>query len=181
LQNYIHSSDTVKIIFNPHFANYGSNYSLYLGLLEAVNEQCNEIVFAEGDLIIDKKSFIEICEANENIITATYDLICADKSVVFYLNDKGEVKYIYDTEHKQLSIDEPFTLLANSGQIWKFNRCDILQNVLQVQSENDFKGTNLTLIQEYFRQTNYKVQIIKKWHNCNTVQDYRKAMQELSL
>ncbi|MDR2556214.1 MAG: licC domain protein, partial [Bacteroidales bacterium] len=112
LQNSVHESDAVKIIFNPHFVDYGSHYSLYLGLVKAINEQCNEIVFAEGDLVVDKGSFVEICEANENVITATRELIHADKSVAFYLNDNGEMKYIYDTEHKQLIIDEPFTLLA---------------------------------------------------------------------
>jgi choline kinase len=174
--------DKYNLVYNPHFINYGSDYSLYLGIIEALKEQCNEIVFAEGDLVVDKNSFVNLYNAQCSVISATKDLITADKSVAFYKNNAGNIRYIYDTEHKQLNITEPFSVIANSAQIWKFCECSALKDIVSCQTEKDFKDTNLIIIEKYFTQikeNDYSIQVFDKWYNCNTVEDYREAMKNL--
>ena len=45
----------IKLVFNDHFSDYGSGFSLLKGI-EKVSEKADEIVFIEGDLFFDTES-----------------------------------------------------------------------------------------------------------------------------
>jgi choline kinase len=181
LQKYIANrfdTDAISLLYNSHYEDYGSNYSLYLGVKEALKEKNCNIVFAEGDLIVDANSFKQVCQSEHSVITATHELIRADKSVAFYRTTSGAIQYIYDTAHEALYIPEPFSLIANSGQIWKFTEPDILKTIIHSQAINDYMDTNLNIIQKYFQQLPFsQIDVVEltKWYNCNTVEDYQKA------
>jgi choline kinase len=179
--NYFDTGN-ISLINNDLFADYGSNYSLYLGIAEALKDDDCSITFVEGDLIFDRQSFEMICTSKYCVVTSNSEPIRADKSVVFYQTKHNAIKYIYDTKHKELFIPEPFIHAANSGQIWKFTQPEILRLIIQSQNKNDYKDTNLNIIQKYFGQQNnvvYNIINIKQWYNCNTVEDYRRAFQNI--
>jgi len=181
LSNYINAMSNPKIVtvYNEHFIYYSSNYSLYMGVVEAIKEKCN-IVFAEGDLVVDEKSFLQICHSPYSVVTTNMHLIKAETAVAFYQTENGLIKYIYDTEHKLLSIPEKFSLIANSGQIWKFSNRTVLRQIISEQSIEDYKDTNLNIVQKYFQKLNpvdTRIINFQKWYNCNTVYDYRNAFK----
>lgn len=172
--------DKILLVENTKYAEYGSGYSLYLGLKEALKLEFSEIVFAEGDLLVDCKTFKEVCEASTDILTVNRDPILANKAVACYSDMNNKIHYIYDTNHTYLEIGEPFTAIYNSGQIWKFAQPELLRKVTTSISEEAWKGTNLVLIQSYFGESeDTEVITFKKWVNCNTVQDYENGIAEI--
>ena len=83
--------------------------------------------------------------------------------------------YRFDTGHGALRIDEPFTEIRNSGQVWKFADPDRLRTLVREMPESDWQGTNLTLVERYFGgedRENYRVLPFADWINCNTVSDF---------
>ena len=59
--------------------------------------------------------------------------------------------------------------------MWKFASSEKLLNVVKTLSEKQLQGTNLEIIQDYFRDMNaedYDVVTFAEWYNCNTVADY---------
>ena len=166
------------LVKNDHFSDYGSGYSLYLALQKIQGMNFDEVIFAEGDLFVDKESFRKICDNATNVITCNTDLILASKAVAFYFDRDYMIHYIYDTEHSILEIKEPFQGIFNSGQIWKFADADRLRNVMQRIPEASWQGTNLVFVQEYFGnlpKSEYEIVTFRKWVNCNTVSDYEKC------
>lgn len=165
----------LKIVYNNHYFDYGSCYSLILGIA-ASNENFDELIFLEGDLIFDTPSFDKIVRINKDVITANNMLIDSRKAVIFYVNDKKQIKYLYDTTHNILKVDEPFLIMGNSGQVWKFTDIKRLKNNLKNYRIEDFKGTNLIPINDYYKETdfnNLEVITFKEWFNCNTLDDYK--------
>lgn len=172
--------DKILMVENVKYAEYGSGYSLYLGIEEALKLDFSEIVFAEGDLLVDRKTFEEVCEAPTDVLTVNRDPILADKAVACYVNLKNKIHYIYDTNHNYLEIDEPFKAIYNSGQIWKFAQPELLRKVAASMKEDDWKGTNLVPVQTYFTESEKtEVKVFRKWVNCNTVQDYENGIAEI--
>jgi choline kinase len=175
-------TENISLIYNDHFTDYGSNYSLYLGIAEALKDDDCNIMFVEGDLILDRQSFEMVYASKNCVVTSNSEPIHADKSVVFYQTKHDAIKYIYDIKHKELQIPEPFIFIANSGQIWKFTQPGILKLIIESQDLDDFTDTNLNIIQKYFVQLNnteYNIINIKQWYNCNTIEDYRRAFQNM--
>lgn len=173
--------DQMILVKNSQYAEYGSGYSLWLGLKEAMNLNPDEIVFAEGDLFIDRKSFQKVCCAPADVVTSNREPILAQNSVAFYYDEKGQIHYIYDASHRVLQIDGPFTAIFNSGQIWKFSNLERLQQIFCSSNDCDWKGTNLVFIQRYFQgleQNEYMHIQFQTWINCNTVNDFRKNVKE---
>lgn len=169
--------DKIVLIKNDFFMKYGSGYSLYCGINEALNYQFDEIVFAEGDLFVDMESFVKISNTANNVITCNSDPILANKAVAFYFDEKNIVHYIYDTGHSTLVIQEPFLSIYNSGQIWKFANESLIRKVYANMSEKEWQGTNLVMIENYFKQVNvenYEMIRCKNWINCNTIEDFEK-------
>ena len=167
------------LVKNPHYENYGSGYSLYLGLLALENTDYEEILFAEGDLFFGKESFRKLCALKCDAVTVNMEPITADKSVAFYLDDKEKINYIYDTSHGFLEINKPFKAIYNSAQIWKFTNCRLLFELARSLGEKGNSGTNLVLINKYYqseeRSGEIKKVLIDNWLNCNTVADFNKA------
>lgn len=172
--------ERIVLVENEAYEAYGSGYSLYLGLREAIRRGCDELIFAEGDLYVDNASFTRICNAKGNVITSNREDILAEKAVAFYYNQKHEIHYIYDTSHSALEIKEPFLGIFNSGQIWKFHEKERMVSTFSAISEPDWQGTNLVFIQKYFEGLSdggYEIIGFETWINCNTISDYKKIIE----
>lgn len=168
-------AEKLLLVKNEQYETYGSGYSLFCGLKEAMKLPFDEIVFAEGDLFVDGPSFSAVCGCGTDVITCNRDAITADRSVAFYFDLRGRVHYIYDTGHSALEIREPFLEIRNSGQIWKFANAERLRTTAASMPEEDWRGTNLVLIERYFgamEREQYSVIPFEKWINCNTVADF---------
>lgn len=169
----------IILVENSRYADYGSGYSLGLGLREAMKLGADEIVFAEGDLFVDQESFQKVCRTPANVVTSSREPILARTSVAFYYDENGQIHYIYDTGHCVLQISEPFTAVFNSGQVWKFFDSDRVQQTFNSIDACGWQGTNLVFIQQYFQglqQGGYENIQFQTWVNCNTVNDFRKSM-----
>lgn len=170
--------DRVTLVYNPHFKDYGSGYSLYVGI-KAVKEDIDEVVFAEGDLFFDKQSMASVVKSPTSVLTTNYEAILSNKAVALYIDVHDHPKYIYDTNHKYLQIDEPFKAIYNSGQIWKFSNVSLLKQVTSSLTALEQQGTNLVIVQKYFDAFKGNVDALPMsvWFNCNTVFDYRKVLK----
>ncbi len=141
--------EKITIVRNEHFRDFGSGYSLYLGLEEAFRSKSEEILFAEGDLDIDSLSFEKVIESDKNVLTFNYEPIYSNKAVVLYMDDKGRYQYAFNSSHGLLSIDSSFSCIFNSGQVWKFLDMDYLDYACKKFLEQEVKDTNLRIIQNY--------------------------------
>ncbi len=169
--------DKIVLINNEKYAEYGSGYSLYLGLQYVVDGEFDEVVFAEGDLWVDGESFAAVLNSPQDVITFNRDTIDALKSVVFYFDKDNYIHYLYDTAHNSLEIKEPFLFVYNSGQIWKFKHIQRVKDAFYSLGGDKWQGTNLVFIQKYFgeiKNGGFELVEMKKWFNCNTVSDFRK-------
>lgn len=167
----------VTLVYNPRFADLASGYSFYVGLMEAFKDSgLTEILFVEGDLYIDDVSFRKVSEAESDVLTYNREPIYANKAVVLYRNGQGQYQYAFNSEHGLLSINEPFSLIMNSGQMWKFTDIDVLKKASNIFYNEIPQETNLKLIQEYVnRAPGDKIKVIglEQWVNCNTREDYQ--------
>lgn len=169
--------DRIILVKNDKYEDYGSGYSLYLGLLAVQGMDYDELVFAEGDLWVDNDSFKQIWGKKGNVITCNSEAILAEKSVAFYYDSQYRIHYIFDTAHAVLEIHEPFLGIFNSGQIWKFAERDRVSDVMSRLSQVEWEKTNLSFIQAYFGSLDrcaYEIVEIQKWVNCNTFSDFEK-------
>ncbi len=179
---YIHQefkdvASKIKCIYNRHYQEYGSGYSLLMGI-EAVSNSSDEIIFIEGDLFFDKESVKSVIYSTNDAISIINEPILADKAVALYFDTNNYPHYIFDTHHSYLEISEPFIALFNSGQLWKFRNPSRVKNICQSLTEKQKKGTNLEIIQQYFGcipGNRLSIIPIKTWFNCNTVTDYKEA------
>lgn len=165
------------LIYNEHYKDYGSGYSLYLALKKIEHLDFDEVVFAEGDLHVDRESFRKIVDCPRDVLTCCREAIWADRAVAFYLDERYRIHYLYDTAHHALAICQPFLGIFNSGQIWKFADKERIDNVMNSISEDGWHGTNLVFVQEYFSSLGwdeYEIVTFHKWLNCNTYVDYKK-------
>ena len=186
LEDYINNnlpsefSEKVMLVNNEQYAEFGSGWSLYLGLdavLKIYGKDITEVLFAEGDLFVDDGSFSSVAGTKNSVITINSEAIRANKAVALYYDLENVPHYIYDTAHGQLMIDEPFTAVYNSGQIWKFTDIALLSELVLNGDPERFTGTNLVLINEYFQKlakNGESIDIIsmKTWINCNTINDF---------
>lgn len=182
LEYYCHSLDEglrnkIEIVYNPHFEDLGSGYSLYLGIEEALKNNPTEALFVEGDLDIDNESFRRVAKAGKTVLTYTYEPIFANKAVVLYKDDKEQYRYAFNSSHGLLTLSSPFSCILNSGQMWKFTEMDKLKRANEQFFETAKADTNLRIIQNYL-DSDVKADIIPldRWTNCNTRADYRKIV-----
>lgn len=171
----------VRLVYNEHFQDYGSGYSLLLGI-EAASGSAREITFIEGDLFFDTCSAERIFRSSRDVISVNNEPILANKAVALYFDAEGHPRYIYDTGHSCLEIKELFTAIYNSGQMWKFTQPDRVREVCRSLTQKQKEGTNLEIIQGYFgHKTGTEIDIIRieQWYNCNTVADYREAIKAI--
>ncbi len=171
----------IELIYNEHYGDWSSGYSLSLGIKRAVKEKPLSILFAEGDLDIDEPSFRKIASSTKDVISYNHQLIQSDKAVVAYQNAEHKVRYVYNKSHGLLTIEEPFTTLFNSGQIWKFFDIDLLELAEKEFEKLKESGTNLEIIGRYFQEKGAdEVDLIEinEWVNCNTRDDYREILKK---
>ena len=170
--------EKTELVENEHYSDLASGYSLYLGLEAAFRENgIRDILFVEGDLDIDDASFQSVVSSDMTVLTYTDEMIVASKSVVFYKNASGRFRYAFNSQHGLLTISEPFSVILNSGQLWKFTDPDVLKKANDEFFSIDKGGTNLGIIQKYLDASpTSEVEIIKlsEWTNCNTREDYKK-------
>lgn len=173
----------IKLVYNPHYLDYGSGYSLIKGIKE-VSQNCEEVLFVEGDLYFDRYSFDRVKYTSKDTLTVNYEFITSQKAVALYVDIMGYVHYLYDTTHHALKIDEPFQAVYNSAQIWKFRSVSKLRSLLESLTSSQIEGTNLEIIQAYFANmpmSSLELVPINVWYNCNTVSDYQKVYSLLKV
>lgn len=171
----------IKIVLNDHYSDYGSCYSLLKGI-EAVSGRTDEIIFIEGDLFFDKESIVKIIASTKDVISINREPILSNKAVALYFDSGDHPHYIYDTSHSFLEIKEPFTAIYNSAQMWKFTNATKVRVICNSLCQKQKEGTNLEIIQRYYGDlTEGEIEIVQvnKWFNCNTVADYKQAIQAL--
>lgn len=171
----------IKLVYNEHYQDYGSGYSLLKGI-EVVSNEASEIAFIEGDLFFDTKSVEKIITSPKDVISVNNEPIQSNKAVALYFDAQNYPHYIYDTSHSCLEIHEPFTAIYNSGQMWKFMNPSRVREICQFLTPEQEHGTNLEIIQKYFgayKSSQLDIVRINLWYNCNTVADYRKAIEAL--
>ncbi len=171
-----HGNDPhIKLVYNDKFQEYGTGYSFVRGLNALPGSDLDEIVFMEGDLMFDAASFNAIVNAEGDVVTSNREPIRADTSVVFYVTEDSQIHYIYDKNHHALRIDNPFTKLGNSGQVWKFCDVALLHKTMHTLGSGLYTDTNLLPIERYFNARNInqvKFITFDIWFNCNTIDDY---------
>lgn len=185
LENYIdeHVSldlkDKINLVYNDHYSDLSSGYSLYLGIDCALNNftDVDEILFVEGDLDIDDESFLKVIKSEKNALTFNHEPIYSNKAVVLYQNENDEYKYLFNSDHGLLKMTESFKAIFNSGQTWKFRDMELLKIANDNFYENIIEDTNLGIIQKYFDllENSDDIEIIglNRWVNCNTREDYK--------
>ncbi|SEM55927.1 CTP:molybdopterin cytidylyltransferase MocA [Prevotella sp. ne3005] len=167
-----------KLVYNDHYHDYGSGYSLLKGI-EVVSDKADEIIFIEGDLFFDTESVKRIITSSKDVISVNNEPILSSKAVALYFDSNNYPHYIYDTSHSCLIIPEPFVAIYNSGQMWKFKNPQRVYEICQFLTPKEKQSTNLVIIQKYFGVLKLlQIDIVKvvSWYNCNTVSDYRGAM-----
>jgi CTP:phosphocholine cytidylyltransferase-like protein len=160
----------IELVYNEHFKDYGSGYSLYKGI-EAIKE-AGDVTFVEGDLFFMAR---QVYNSPKSVITINREPIYSNKAVALYINVDGKPRYLYDTNHQTLTVSEPFKAIFNSGQMWKFSSSERLLKTVDSLTKEQLQGTNLEIIQAYFSDMNseeYDVVTFTDWFNCNTVADY---------
>jgi len=171
----------IFLVFNEYYAEFSSGYSLYLGIKEAFEKIKNikEILFIEGDLDVDEISLKNVINTNGNILTYCKEPIFSKKSVVLYKNDKGNYRYVFNSEHGFLKINDFFSEIYNSGQIWKFSEINKLKFASEKFYEENCSGTNLGIIQNYIElcsEDSFTLIGFLRWINCNTRKDYKEIL-----
>lgn len=172
----------ITLVFNPHFHDLASGYSLYLGLCEALRyENVEDILFVEGDLDIDDESFQKVVESKASVLTYNREPIYSNKAVVLYETGDGAYHYGFNSSHGLLTIKEPMKCILNSGQLWKFTSIGALADAKEYFATTDPGGTNLLIIQHYLDTVKTAGDIsvlgIEKWTNCNTREDFHKIKE----
>ena len=173
----------IKLVYNDHYYDYGSGYSLLKGI-EVVSDKADEIIFIEGDLFFDTESVKRIITSSKDVISVNNEPILSSKAVALYFDANNYPHYIYDTNHSYLEIHEPFTAIYNSGQMWKFMNPSRVRDICQFLTPEQEQGTNLEIIQKYFgayKNSQFDIIRINLWFNCNTVADYREAIKALNV
>lgn len=172
----------MKLVYNEHYHDYGSGFSLLKGI-EVVSEKADEIIFIEGDLFFDIESIENLITSKKDVISVNNDPILSNKAVALYFDANDHPHYIYDTSHSCLEINEPFTAIYNSGQMWKFMNPGKVREICKALTLAQKQGTNLEIIQKYFgtfMTSQLDIVRINIWYNCNTVADYHEAIKALS-
>lgn len=169
--------ERIRLVYNEHYEDLKSGYSLYKGLEKAFSYDPDEIVFIEGDVNTDVASFEAVVDAEATVLTYSREPIYSDKSVVFYQDEDGEYHYEFSSEHGMLKIEEPFWCILNSAQMWKFRDMEALMAANDEFRENYYDETNLFIVQGYLNRLPEDERIVLRelhdWTNCNTRSDWK--------
>ena len=174
-------SDKTELIYNRHYKDYSSGYSLYLGLNKVFeNANVEEVLFVEGDLDIDQKSFEKVVRSSKSVLTFNYKPIYTSKAVVFYSDENGHFQYAFSPMHGMIRINGLFSSIFNSGQMWKFMETEMLKEANNIFGRSKKSGTNLEIRQEYINLISPdQIELIglEEWTNCNTREEYDEILK----
>lgn len=184
LQQYVDScrddfSFEIPLVYNPYYQEYGTGYTLKVGLEHCLQGECSEITLIEGDLFFDEQSFERVKMSEKNVVTYSEKAIHSNKAVIAYVNQNKKIKYVFSSNHDAVQIQEPFWELYNSGQIWKFVNIDRVNKILKESEDSMWQETNLKFIEFYFDtidEVDREIICIDTWENCNTRLDYVKCL-----
>lgn len=165
----------VQLVENPRYREWGSMESLYQGLVCAEADAPERVVFIEGDVVTDDRSFLALSHCGQSAFAIAPEPVEADHSVAAYLDQRGALHYLYDTEHQSLCFPEPIKAVYSSGQGWTFLEPETLFQLNRQLTETARQGTNLLLIEQYFGLCKGVKLPLLKWHNCNTPREWARA------
>ena len=182
IRQYHAEDQRISLVYNGQYEEFGTCFTFACGLNALELSRIDQVVLIEGDLFFERDDFQEIVAAESDVITANSELICADKSVVFYIAQDNKIFYTYDTAHRQLRVDAPFSVMGNSGQVWKF--CDplLLANIVNGLGSAGCSDTNLLPIEQYLNVRGInQAKVVKfgSWFNCNTIDDFHAIVDYL--
>ena len=113
------------------------------------------------------------------MLTYSFEPIYAKKAVVLYRDGEGCFRYAFNSSHGLLKIDDAFSVILNSGQMWKFTDAAKLRAANEKFFAEEKDGTNLRIIQNYIDSCGsdgFELVSLSRWTNCNTREDYRKIL-----
>ena len=175
--------DKIDLIYNEHYADLASGYSLYVGLKHMFDNtgfSSDEAIFIEGDLDVDNESFKLVVQSKSDVLTYSHEPIFSEKAVVLYRDEKGRYRYAFNSGHGLLKIQDAFSVILNSGQIWKFTDMNKLKFANTKFYNDDMSETNLRIVQNYIDQcesSDFELIGFKHWVNCNTREDYKHIVE----
>lgn len=173
----------IEMVYNSFYEAYGSGYSLRKGLEKCLaGGELSDIILIEGDLCFDKESFERVKKSKQSCVTYNHQPIYSNKAVAAYVNEEEQIKYVFNATHGLLEITEPFSMLMNSGQIWKFADVDRVRLLMQEMTREEWQGTNLVFVEKYFAgipRGKREILALEEWENCNTRYDYTQNMEKL--
>lgn len=175
------NKDKIQLVKNEHYLEYGTMYSFSVGLKACQMYHPSEVVLMEGDLLFAPESFHKLDTVSGSAVTINREPIDASKAVVFYVGQKNKIRYLYDTTHELLEVPEPFRMIFNSAQIWKFHDWERLEQLHKNLTQQELAHTNLVLIQKYFDAFSFdeiSCVCMRGWMNCNTVQDFKTGLSK---
>ena len=71
--------DRIELVYNEHFKDYGSGYSLYKGI-EAVMDS-GDVTFVEGDLFFLKENFKPVYDSEKSVLRINREPLYSNKAV----------------------------------------------------------------------------------------------------
>lgn len=173
----------IQMVCNPYYNDYGTGYTLKVGLEECLKEEsCSEIVLIEGDLFFDEASFEGVKASERSVATYNHKVICSNKAVIAYVDLQKRLRYVFSTSHGAVQIPEAFLEVYNSGQIWKFVNIDLVRKLMREFAQKDWERTNLRFVEAYFeeiKEEEREMLPLAIWENCNTRNDYLKYASQL--
>lgn len=170
---------SVELVYNPRWQDSGSMYSLYYGVLAAA--KATEILFCEGDIIMDSDSFRQLAAAQKDSFAIAREPIFADRSVAAYQGSDDRLHYLYDTQHGSLTFPPDVKAVFHSAQAWKIRGTEAFSRMNTQLTEEERRGTNLVLLERYFSQFplgGLDCTVMERWINCNTREDFERFERE---
>jgi len=173
--------EKTELVYNEHYEDLSSGYSLYVGIkaLFEKYKDIEEVLFVEGDLDVDDASFQKVVDSSKDVLTYSFEPIYANKAVVLYSNAENRYKYAFNSSHGLLQIEEPFSVILNSGQIWKFKNTERLKAANEKFYNENKEDSNLGIIRNYVDASDsreFDLVGLLRWMNCNTRDDYQKIL-----
>ena len=141
---------SIKLVYNPRWQDCGSMFSLYYGVLAA--EGATELLFCEGDIITDRDSFRQLASAQKDSFAIAREPIFADRSVAAYQGSDDRLHYLFDANHGALTFPPNVKAVFHSAQAWKIDDGEAFIRMNAQLTETERRGTNLVLIERYFRR-----------------------------
>ena len=129
-------SNKIELVFNPHFKDFGSGYSLFKGI-DAVKEH-GDVTFVEGDLFFSKENFQQVYMCGKNVLSINQE----PKGIMKNKNlDKIQIenKEIINKPNDNLNNLNNISISKNSKMNQNINQND-LQNIQSRNNKNIFEN-----------------------------------------